>query len=316
MAGQGQQLSVTGTDVGTPEAQLLIATQRGDLSAMRALLGRAAGGAAGAAAGEKPPPDVNRCVQTEQHGPMTSLMEAARSHDVRVLELLLGAGARPEVEGAASDAATAFHFACGRGTEAHVRCLIDAGCDMEARDAEGRTGLMVAAIEGRPDVLEILVDAGAALDTSNDSGWTAFHCACSKGQRWHADCVAVLVAAGCDQQARTIDNLSGQMMAEVCPHPFIPWSTHLRSSRELVRCAAADGTGAAPRSVVFIGPSADGGAGAAPAAREREAGVSAGTAAAAAHAGHGWRRRWWRGRRGRGREASALELQLPPHLPG
>jgi ankyrin repeat protein len=197
----GAQLSVTGPDVGTPEARLFTATEKGDLNEIRALLET-----------DSQVLDVNRPVMT-QHGPMTSLMEAAKAHDVRVLQLLLNAGARTEIQEVFGG--TAFHFACGRGTEANVQTLVDAGCDTEARDVEGRTGLMVATIGGRPDVLEVLVEAGVALDTRNGSGWTAFHWACFKGQSWHADCVEVLVEAGCDQQAKTTDNLTGQMLATV-----------------------------------------------------------------------------------------------------
>ena len=196
MLDPGAQLCPTSA-TGTSEAKLFLATERGDLKEMRRILEDA---------------DPNVPVMT-QHGPMTCLMEAAKSEHVAVLQLLLDSAAATEIK--EQYGGTAFHFACGRGTCQNVDALIQAGANTEAKDVEGRTGLMVATIGGRPDVLEVLAAHNVRLDTLTGSGWTAFHWACYKGQSWHADCVEVLVLAGCDQEAKTEDGLTGKLLATI-----------------------------------------------------------------------------------------------------
>ena len=76
MLDPGAQLCPTSA-TGTSEAQLFLATERGDLKEMRRILEDA---------------DPNVPVMT-QHGPMTCLMEAAKSEHVAVLQLLLDSAA-------------------------------------------------------------------------------------------------------------------------------------------------------------------------------------------------------------------------------
>ena len=46
-----------------------------------------------------------------------------------------------------------------------VRMLLDLGLDPNHANNEGRTPLMGAALKGRPDVIQLLVDRGAKLET-------------------------------------------------------------------------------------------------------------------------------------------------------
>src|SRR5262249_6839223 len=48
---------------------------------------------------------------------------------------------------------------------AAVKMLLDLGLDPNHANNEGRTPLMGAALKGRPDVIQLLVDRGAKLDT-------------------------------------------------------------------------------------------------------------------------------------------------------
>ena len=116
---------------------------------------------------------------------VTAFVRAAQSSDVTLMKLLLARGADPKI---ASDFAdTALTAAAGIGwvegvtyerspkesLEA-VRMLLDLGLDPNWANKDGRTPLMGAAHKGRSDVIQLLVDRGAKLDTrdkgSRDTG--------------------------------------------------------------------------------------------------------------------------------------------------
>ena len=59
---------------------------------------------------------------------------------------------------------------------ATLLALLEAGANPEARDGEGRTGLMLAAFWNiNPNVLQVLLDAGVDMDASDNHGQTALH---------------------------------------------------------------------------------------------------------------------------------------------
>ncbi|WP_406135840.1 ankyrin repeat domain-containing protein [Streptomyces sp. NBC_01089] len=66
--------------------------------------------------------------------------------------------------------------AAGRGDTAAVRAALAAGADPEARDAHGRTALLLAAIGDHVEAARVLVAEGAdpdAQDDRDDSPWLA-----------------------------------------------------------------------------------------------------------------------------------------------
>jgi len=114
------------------------------------------------------------------------------------MKLLLERGADPKVRTDYGD--TALTLAGGIGwvdgvtyersakenLEA-VRMLLDLGLDPNASNSEGRTPLMGAALKGRNDVVQLLVDRGARLD-SRDRGSRDTHIpgASIAGHTWQA----------------------------------------------------------------------------------------------------------------------------------
>jgi ankyrin repeat protein len=68
-----------------------------------------------------------------------------------------------------------------------VRMLLDLGLDPNASNSEGRTALMGAALKGRNDVVQLLVDRGAKLET-RDRGSRDTHIpgATIAGHTWQA----------------------------------------------------------------------------------------------------------------------------------
>ena len=109
----------------------------------------------------------------------TAFVRAAQSSDVALMQLLLQYGADPQLSTDHGD--TALTAASGIGWlegvtyersaqenfEA-VKMLLDLGLDPNARNRDGRTPLMAAALKGRNDVLLMLLDRGAKLDTRDN----------------------------------------------------------------------------------------------------------------------------------------------------
>jgi ankyrin repeat protein len=106
----------------------------------------------------------------------TPFVRAAQSGDTSLLKLLLAHGADPNLATDFGD--TALSAAAGIGwvegvTYEHsvaenveaVRLLLNLGLDPNSANHDGRTPLMGAALKGRSDVVRLLVDHGAKLET-------------------------------------------------------------------------------------------------------------------------------------------------------
>jgi ankyrin repeat protein len=106
----------------------------------------------------------------------TPFVRAAQSSDVALMQLLLDYGADPFIATENGDTALTASAGIGwvegvtyeRSPDENVkaaRMLLDLGLDPNARNREGRTALMGAALKGRSQVVQMLVDRGARLDT-------------------------------------------------------------------------------------------------------------------------------------------------------
>jgi ankyrin repeat protein len=115
----------------------------------------------------------------------TPFVRAAQSSDIALMKLLLAHGADPKIPTNFGDTALTVAGGIGwvegvtyeRSTRENleaVRMLLDLGIDPNAANRDGRTALMGAAHKGRNDVILLLLDRGARLDTrdkgSRDTG--------------------------------------------------------------------------------------------------------------------------------------------------
>ena len=92
-----------------------------------------------------------------------------------------------------------WEAAARRGSiDALARLLIE-GADIDARDRNGQTALMLAAIAGHGEVVAWLSARGAALDATAKYGLSALMFAVVRG---HNDVVRNLAAAGADRSLR------------------------------------------------------------------------------------------------------------------
>ena len=149
----------------------------------------------------------------------TPFVRAAQSSDVALMKLLLAHGADPKMPTDIGD--TALTAAGGIGwvegvtyerspkdnLEA-VRLLLDLGLDPNAANGDGRTALMGAAHKGRNDVVQLLVDRGAKLDTrdkgSRDTGNAVVaHCRATRGRR--STTPTAWCASACSRRSRIQD---------------------------------------------------------------------------------------------------------------
>lgn len=105
----------------------------------------------------------------------TPFIRAAQSSDTVLMALLLKYGADPLRKTAHGDTALTAAAGIGwvdgvtyerseRDNVETVRMLLDLGVDPNDANGEGRTALMGAALKGRNEVVQMLVDAGAELD--------------------------------------------------------------------------------------------------------------------------------------------------------
>jgi len=96
---------------------------------------------------------------------------------------------------------------CSYGTDgaARLRRLLEAGAELEARDARGEAPLHVAARRRRAEAVALLLDAGAEVDARSAHGKTAFAHAVRRG---FGDVLAVLRARGADETLTAADVLA------------------------------------------------------------------------------------------------------------
>jgi ankyrin repeat protein len=128
----------------------------------------------------------------------TAFIRAGQSSDTALMKLLLDYKADPKAVTAQGDNALTASAGIGwvdgvtyerspkENLEA-VRMLLDLGLDPNGANQEGRTPLMGAALKGRPEVIQLLVDRGAKLDT-RDKGSRDTHIpgATIAGLTWEA----------------------------------------------------------------------------------------------------------------------------------
>ncbi|MCF7936089.1 MAG: ankyrin repeat domain-containing protein [Synergistales bacterium] len=97
-----------------------------------------------------------------------------------------------------------FCMICARGTPQEVRKAIDKGADIHARDdIDHGTALMWAASENNnPAVTQLLIDAGARVDATDNYGWTALMSAAYSSR--NPEVLEVLLDAGADPDVQDV----------------------------------------------------------------------------------------------------------------
>ena len=130
--------------------------------------------------------------------PDSPLADAAREGDVDVVRSLLSQGA--DVNAARGDGMTALHWAAETMNGQVAQILVDAGAILEVTTRLGSyTPLHVASRRGAASVVEVLVKAGADVNTRASTGAAALHLAAGSG---NAAAVEILLDNGAQLDAR------------------------------------------------------------------------------------------------------------------
>ncbi len=126
------------------------------------------------------------------------LIEASISGSVEAAKEALSEGAN--INATNISGWTALHYACDRGNSPVVKLLIESGADVQFFTPGMSTPpILWAALRGQIDTTEMLLRAGADINTSDNMGHTALHYACSSGSE---DLAKLLVAKGADIGAK------------------------------------------------------------------------------------------------------------------
>jgi len=128
----------------------------------------------------------------------TAFVRASQSGDTALMKLLLQHGADPKLPTDFGDTALAavagigwvegvtYEHSVKENVDA-VKILLDLGLDSNSANQDGRTPLMGAALKGRNEVVQLLVDHGARLDTrDNGSRDTDTNVSKMAGHTWQA----------------------------------------------------------------------------------------------------------------------------------
>jgi ankyrin repeat protein len=126
-------------------------------------------------------------------------LEAAASGDLTHIEQYLASGADVNLRDENND--TPLIVSSRNGHAEIVQLLISKGADVKATNNARSTALSAASEGGHAKVVKLLLAAGGAdVNAKNAQGWTALALACAGG---HADVVELLLRGKADVKART-----------------------------------------------------------------------------------------------------------------
>jgi len=174
-----------------PDLRIVAAAKAGDAKAVAALI--------------KEKVDVN----ATQPGGATALAWAAQRADDEMAQILLAAGAKPDLSNDYGE--TPLTLACANGDGVLVKKLLDAGANAKAARWNGETPLMICAGNGKTEAVQQLLAKGADLAaTDQTKGQNALMWAAAQGR---AAVVKVLLERGADINVASKGNFTPLMFA-------------------------------------------------------------------------------------------------------
>ncbi|XP_058836220.1 kinase D-interacting substrate of 220 kDa isoform X4 [Topomyia yanbarensis] len=138
---------------------------------------------------------LNRC---DSMGSLShrALLQYLESDDLVGLKSFLGTR-QLQVDDRDENGTTVLMIASGRGAANFAKELLARGADIQAQDLDSWSALQFAAKAGHVDIVEILLDNGADIEHRDMGGWTALMWGSYKG---HTAIVSLLLQRGADVQ--------------------------------------------------------------------------------------------------------------------
>ncbi|CAG9986134.1 unnamed protein product [Clonostachys byssicola] len=128
-----------------------------------------------------------------------TLYSAVSARDLNLVQQLVEQGADINLKD--ENQLTALMLASRHGDVDTILYLIGQGADIDAYSSNSKvTALLIAVKAGRRNVVRLLVEKGADISATDRSGWTVLHFAC---QRNYLALARFLIAHGADPLART-----------------------------------------------------------------------------------------------------------------
>jgi pectate lyase len=157
----------------------------------------------------------------------TPLMKARRSKDKEIVDLLQ-----------AKLTETSIHWAARQGVLAKVEEFLEDGIDVNAKDSQGMTPLLLAVQRGHKDIIDLLIAKKADVNVKNETGQTPLDLAVRQNNK---DIVELLIANDADIDAK---NDEGQTPLDIAIS---------QNRSEVVKLLAAKGADISFHSAARIG---------------------------------------------------------------
>ena len=140
---------------------------------------------------------------------VTALMTACGKGNTGAINILMTVGANPDI--ADNDGYTCLHYAAdGDCSKEALQAIIGYGVDVNARNKENATALMIACSKGNTSAINILLNAGADANSADVYGRTLIHYAISTNSK---ELLQVVIDHSADMNATNKNNTIALILA-------------------------------------------------------------------------------------------------------